>query len=844
MLFLILIIPIKSYSLTYTPLEYELTNSFTTTNNEDAYLNVTIDDINDVMTIEYDTLLDKDYYIIKITCYELDTSGTNQIAVKYADTCWSSGVITMDNHSFMESINFEDIDLSITEYLDSPYKILINTYILNDPGEELNNNNNITKGLELKFNDGVPGIVIYDKCSTQNASIRDKGNTSTISPNAFLDVTLGTESYYEDGQYVLTTDTQVNSIKALSNSLSSGCENDYDKLLAFYNWITEYTYYDYDGRAAGNVEVNPYRLYQQFLNSGGNSDGTCDTYINGRPSASMKTYCNGYSVMLIALSRAQGIPARMVSGHSIAPVWDVWEDEDFTDIDHHWVEAYVNGNWIVIDANAGTSNRFEDSTYKYCGTSRYTNFDMTDECLTNAHYYIEYARSTLDIEFLTASNDVNHLKSYLTGKNSYGYIRGTLINSNFNAEDKSTWTDNDNYKMSSYQYGNLKTMFISGAGLDKEDRLGGYLDLSNSEGLLYASLSSQELTGVNLRGCENLVTLYCSWNKIPSLNLSESYNLTYFSCTHNPTNYIKYRDASNKLITLSAWRGGYIEGIYSNGYLTINASPLPGYKTLGIYNSSGYRLTSNDTYTFKPTGTLYTTRYTVTTSGYPGYTLKLGSNIGSTRENCNKSIETRLKQLGYFTLTPNTYFGTATRDAVKAFQAANGIKMTGEVNSYTWSKLYSTSCKSMTNASFYKTLDVGYSGTKAYLVEYRLKQLGYFSYTPNTYYGTATRDAVKAFQANNGISLTGRITSYTWGKIFSSKAKSITNASFYKELKIGYYGTKNYLAEFRLKQLGYFKYTVNYYYGTATRDAVKGFQADKGLEVTGIIDETTWNSLF
>ena len=47
-----------------------------------------------------------------------------------------------------------------------------------------------------------------------------------------------------------------------------------------------------------------------------------------------------------------------------------------------------------------------------------------------------------------------------------------------------------------------------------------------------------------------------------------------------------------------------------------------------------------------------------------------------------------------------------------------------------------------------------------------------------------------------------------------------------------------------LAKLGYYTYEVTGYYGEATTVAVKDFQAKAGIEVTGNVDEATWNAIF
>lgn len=47
----------------------------------------------------------------------------------------------------------------------------------------------------------------------------------------------------------------------------------------------------------------------------------------------------------------------------------------------------------------------------------------------------------------------------------------------------------------------------------------------------------------------------------------------------------------------------------------------------------------------------------------------------------------------------------------------------------------------------------------------------------------------------------------------------------------------------RLRQIGWFSGDVSDVYGTKTTASVRGFQAKRGLDSTGVLDETTWNRL-
>ncbi|EWT00723.1 hypothetical protein N865_13800 [Intrasporangium oryzae NRRL B-24470] len=62
-------------------------------------------------------------------------------------------------------------------------------------------------------------------------------------------------------------------------------------------------------------------------------------------------------------------------------------------------------------------------------------------------------------------------------------------------------------------------------------------------------------------------------------------------------------------------------------------------------------------------------------------------------------------------------------------------------------------------------------------------------------------------------------------------------------LRPGDNGSKVRSLQARLRQIGWFSGDVSDHYGSRTTEAVKGFQAKRGLAATGVVDETTWNRL-
>ncbi|EZP75154.1 NLP/P60 protein [Parageobacillus genomosp. 1] len=228
-----------------------------------------------------------------------------------------------------------------------------------------------------------------------------------------------------------------------------------------------------------------------------------------------------------------------------------------------------------------------------------------------------------------------------------------------------------------------------------------------------------------------------------------------------------------------------------------------------------------------------------------------GMKIGS-RGNNVKVLQQNLKQLGYFKYPEITgYFGTITQDAVKRFQQANGLSATGVADARTVQLIEKALDQRSVKASAARdnVLKIGSRGKEVSELQENLKLLGYFKYPEITgYYGTITADAVRQFQKQYQLPVTGTADSTTISKIDEAiKKKKQSNPSDTKGmiyLTIGSTGNEVKQVQTKLKQLGYFTYPkITGYYGTITADAVKAFQRDVNLKVTGIVDTATYERL-
>ena len=106
-------------------------------------------------------------------------------------------------------------------------------------------------------------------------------------------------------------------------------------------------------------------------------------------------------------------------------------------------------------------------------------------------------------------------------------------------------------------------------------------------------------------------------------------------------------------------------------------------------------------------------------------------------------------------------FGSGTEVAVKRFQKSKGLPETGVVDFRTWDKLPKISTKSQYCANR-PTLSYGAKGEHVTYLQKRLRDWGYFSGNPTSYFGPGTEAAVKRFQQTKELYPDGVVSKSTW----------------------------------------------------------------------------------
>lgn len=125
----------------------------------------------------------------------------------------------------------------------------------------------------------------------------------------------------------------------------------------------------------------------------------------------------------------------------------------------------------------------------------------------------------------TYTHDVGSLRSFLEQTDSNGVKNGTKLNSNYNANNTSTWAG--------VTWTNINGVIRVTAINWTNKQLSGSLDLSGCTALTVLKCYSNQLTSLNVLGCTALTELNCNSNQLTELDVSENTLLELLYCYNN-----------------------------------------------------------------------------------------------------------------------------------------------------------------------------------------------------------------------------------------------------------------------------------------------------------------------
>lgn len=253
-------------------------------------------------------------------------------------------------------------------------------------------------------------------------------------------------------------------------------------------------------------------------------------------------------------------------------------------------------------------------------------------------------------------------------------------------------------------------------------------------------------------------------------------------------------------------------------------------------------------------------------------------------------LQQTLLALGYDPNGTDGKFGRGTENAVKLFQAANGLEADGKAGHLTLSLLYDgngvvanggsgntgdndsaddpdtdSGIVGNVTATNPNTLKFGDSGSRVTELQTALNQLGYDTNGIDGKFGAGTQRAVVRFQKDNGLYADGLAGSRTLelirqklasqGSAGDSSAGDSTDSTtgstgsgstvqFTRTLRKGYTGSDVLAVQQRLKELGFYAGSADGVYGNDSIAAVLAFQQANGLYADGLAGSRTFQALF
>ncbi|MFH1879904.1 MAG: peptidoglycan-binding protein [Bacillota bacterium] len=136
------------------------------------------------------------------------------------------------------------------------------------------------------------------------------------------------------------------------------------------------------------------------------------------------------------------------------------------------------------------------------------------------------------------------------------------------------------------------------------------------------------------------------------------------------------------------------------------------------------------------------------------------------------SLQTSLASLGFYTGSLDGQYGSGTTTAVKNYQAAKGLRVTGTAGPAMQRMLYGGTPAS----GSYSTLNPGDTGSDVRNLQYTLYELKFYDGEITGTYDERTTNAVRDFQDVNGLlAIDGKAGPETLRKLYSSEADALSS---------------------------------------------------------------------
>ena len=228
-----------------------------------------------------------------------------------------------------------------------------------------------------------------------------------------------------------------------------------------------------------------------------------------------------------------------------------------------------------------------------------------------------------------------------------------------------------------------------------------------------------------------------------------------------------------------------------------------------------------------------------------------------------KTVQQRLKDLGYFSGTVDGKFGDATVKALQAFQKKNKLTQDGVCGAQTRTVLFgvnpiyvkATATPTPTptatatvalSADTTVTIQSGSRGSAVLALQKRLSELGYYASRLDGVYLADDITAVRAFQKANGLTVDGKAGYQTQVVLYGSSAirGDLGTATVGESMRYGDTGDSVTTLQNRLIELKYLVGTADGKFGVSTKAALVAFQTANNLTRDGVAGAQTQTILY
>ena len=296
--------------------------------------------------------------------------------------------------------------------------------------------------------------------------------------------------------------------------------NDYQKVESFHTWISNNLFrYKASSNSSFNKKYdNPYYIIVEGYEG------------NSKPFARD----NGFAALLVAFIRSQGIPARVVEGYynddmNSLGVWNKSVSDN--EINHVWVEAYVNNKWIMLDPMADCNN------YYYADTNTFTEgnsatiseyFDPTVMELSKTNIAFKAYPGLATYKYITDSYEKTKIINFLN-YNGNGFKVADIYDPN----DSSTWFGVRDYGSKVNSAGHVTSIYWP------NDRgFIGEANFSYFTKLNFFTLNNNNLNGAVFFNNAELETVSVANNKLSYALVRNAKKLKHFNVSNNPATKI------------------------------------------------------------------------------------------------------------------------------------------------------------------------------------------------------------------------------------------------------------------------------------------------------------------